>query len=90
MFLHHLAADGGVGFADAGKEQSHIVVDFGRSADGAARIAGIHLLLDSDCRRQSLDEIDLGLRHLAKKLAGVSREAFYISALALGVERVEG
>ena len=40
--------------------------------------------------RQALDEVDVGLVHLAQELAGVGREGLDVAALALGVDGVEG
>ena len=39
--------------------------------------------------RQALDEVDVGLVHLAEELAGVGRERLDVAALALGEDRVE-
>ena len=40
--------------------------------------------------REALDEVDVGLVHLAQELAGVGRERLDVAALALGVDGVEG
>ncbi len=40
--------------------------------------------------RQPLDEVDVGLVHLAQELAGVRGEGLDVAPLALGVDRVEG
>ena len=39
--------------------------------------------------RQALDEVDVGLVHLAEELAGVRRQRLDVAALALGEDRVE-
>ena len=39
--------------------------------------------------RQALDEVDVGLVHLAEELAGVGRQRLDVAALALGEDRVE-
>ena len=39
--------------------------------------------------RQPLDEVDVGLVHLAEELAGVGRQRLDVAALALGEDRVE-
>ena len=93
--LGRLAGDGGaalraVGLADAGPEQAEVVVDLGDGADGGARVAAGGLLVDGDGRRQPLDEVDVGLVHLAEELPGVGREGLDVAALALGVDGVEG
>src|SRR5205085_2822383 len=48
------------------------------------------LLVDRDCRRQALDEVDVRLVHLAEELARVRRERLDVPPLALGEDRVEG
>src|SRR3712207_9144319 len=47
-------------------------------------------LVDRDGRRQALDEVDVGLVHLAEELAGVGRQRLDVAPLALGEDRVEG
>ena len=86
---HLLAGDGRAGAADTPEEQTHIVVYLSGCADGRARVARVHLLLDGDGRRQTADVVALGLVHTSQKLAGVGAEALDIAALALGVEGVE-
>ena len=76
--------------ADAGVEEAQVVVDLGDRPDGRARVAGGRLLVDGDGRREALDEVDVGLVHLAQELAGVGRERLDVAALALGVDGVEG
>ena len=84
-----LAALRAVRQADAGVEQAEVVVDLGDRADGRPRVAAGGLLVDRDRRRQALDEVDVGLVHLAEELAGVRRQRLDVAALALGVDRVE-
>jgi len=43
-----------------------------------------------DRRREALDDVDVGLLHLAQELAGVRGERLHVAALALGVDGVEG
>ena len=71
-------------------EQPQVVVDLGDRADGRARVAVGRLLVDRDRRREALDEVDVGLVHLAEELAGVRRQRLDVAALALGEDRVEG
>ena len=87
---HGPPADRAVGMADAGIQKAQVVVDLGDRPHGRARVAGGRLLVDGDGRRQALDEVDVGLVHLAQELAGVGREGLDVAALALGVDRVEG
>ena len=75
--------------ADPGEEHPQVVVDLGDRADGAAGIASAGLLLDRDRRRQATDRIDLGLGHLAEKLAGVAGQRLDVPSLSLGIQRVE-
>ncbi len=80
---------GAVRHADAGEEQAEVVVDLGDGAHGGARVLGRRLLVDRDGRRQALDEVDVGLVHLAQELPGVRRQGLHVAALALGVDGVE-
>jgi hypothetical protein len=43
----------------------------------------------SRCRRESLDQIDVGLLHQLKELARIRRQRFDVTALSFGVKRVE-
>ena len=79
-----------VGHADAGVEQAQVVVDLGDRPDRRAGVAGGALLVDRDGGRQALDEVDVGLVHLAQELPGVGRQRLHVPALALGVDGVEG
>ena len=84
------AALGAVGLADARPEEPHVVVDFGDRGDGGSRIPGRGLLVDGDCGREPLDEVHVGLVHLAEELAGVGGEGLDVSTLSLGIDGVEG
>ena len=75
--------------AGAGVEQAEVVVDLGDRADGGARVLGRGLLVDRDRGRQPLDEVDVGLVHLAEELAGVRRQRLDVPPLALREDRVE-
>ena len=59
------AANGTVRDADAGVEQAQIVVDFGDSADGRARVVADALLVNRNRRTQPLNLVNVGLFHLA-------------------------
>ena len=83
------AAVRAVRMPDARVEQAQVVVDLGDRADRRARVADGRLLVDRDRRRQALDEVDVGLVHLAEELPGVGRQRLDVAALALGEDRVE-
>ena len=87
---HGPPADRAVGVADAGVEQAQVVVDLGDGPHRRAGVAGGRLLVDGDGRRETLDEVHVGLVHLAQELTGVGRERLDVAALALGVDGVEG
>ncbi len=61
-----LAAVRAVRLAGAGVQQPQVVVDLGDGADGRPRVAVGRLLVDRDGRREALDEVDVGLVHLAR------------------------
>ena len=90
MLLHHLPRHGRESLAHASKEHAQVVVDFGRSAHSASRIASGDLLLYSNGWRQSFDEIAFRFGHSAKKLACIRRKALYIATLTFGIKCVEG
>ena len=75
--------------ADARVEQTQVVVDLGDGADGGPRVAAGRLLVDRDRRRQTLDDVDVGLVHLSEELARVRAQRLDVATLALGVDRVE-
>ena len=79
-----------IGHADTRPQKPHIVVDLRDGADGRARIARGGLLLDGNGGRQAVDLVDVRLLHHLQELPRVSREAFHIAALALGIDGVEG
>ena len=90
VLLHLLPADGRVGVADAGIEQSQVLVNLCRSANRAAWVAGNDLLLDGDGGRYAPDEVALRLVHAPQELAGIATEALDIAPLPFGIEGVEG
>ena len=85
-----LAADRAVRGAGPGVEQSQVVVDLGDGADRGARVAVGGLLIDRYRRGQALDEVDVGLVHLAQELPGVGAQRLHVAALPLGENGVEG
>ena len=92
--LHRLpvdgaAAAGAVGAPDAGEEQAQVVIDLGNRTHGGAGIARCGLLIDADRRREPLDLIEVGLFHLAQKLARISGERFDIAPLPFRVDGVK-
>ena len=84
-----LAADRAVRRPGAGEQQPQVVVDLGDGADRRPRVAVGRLLVDRHRRRQALDEVDVGLVHLAEELPRVGRQRLDVAALALGEDRVE-
>ncbi len=81
---------GQCGPAGAGEQQPEVVVDLGDRADRGPRVAVRRLLVDRDGRRQALDEVDVGLVHLAEELTRVRAERLDVAPLTLGEDRVEG
>jgi hypothetical protein len=79
-----------VGPPDASVEKPQVVVDLRDRADCGARVLGSRLLVDRYRRRQTFDEVDVGLVHLTEELAGIGRQRLDVTPLPLGVDRVEG
>ena len=75
--------------SDACKEEPIIIVDFGDRADRRTRVFIRRFLFDRNRRRKPFDQIDVGFVHRTQKLARVRREAFHITPLPFGKERVE-
>ena len=72
------------------KRSSKIKIDpNNRIVIKGARVVACCFLVDGDSRGQAGDLVDIGLFHLAKKLAGIAGKAFHIAALAVGVDRVK-
>ena len=71
------------------EQQAPVSEDFGRAADGGARVGDAVALLDRDRRRQMRDEIDVGSRKAFEELSRVRRERRDVAALPFGVERFE-
>ncbi len=86
---HLQAALPAEGAADSGKQQPHVVVDFGGRADRRTRIADAVLLADRDGRTDALDPIDVRLFHPLEELPRVGGERLDVAALPFGVDRVE-
>ena len=84
------AADRAVRLAHPRVQQPQVVVDLGDRADGGPRVAAGRLLVDRHRRGQPVDEVHVGLVHLAEELPGVRGQRLDVPALALGEDRVEG
>ena len=85
-----LAAHRAVWATRAGEEEAQVVVDLGDRADRGARVAVGRLLVDRHRRREPLDEVDVGLVHLAQELPGVGRQRLDVAPLPLREDGVEG
>ncbi len=88
--LHGLATHRADGAPRPGEEELQVVVDLGAGAHRAARVAGLHLLLDGDGRADADDAVHIGLLQAPHELAGIAAQALHVAALALSVEGVEG
>src|SRR4029077_4923680 len=87
---HLAAAHRAVRKTDARIEQAQVVVDLGHRAHGRARVLRRALLVDRDRRREPLDDVDVGLLHLAQELPGVCRQRLDVTPLAFCIDGVEG
>ena len=84
------AADRAVRAADPRIEEAEVVVDLRHGADRRARVARRRLLVDRDRGREAVDRVDIGLLHHLEELPRVRGERLDVTALPLGVDRVEG
>ena len=89
LLLDDAAALGAVRHAHAREQEAQVVVDLGGGAHRRARVLRRGLLVDGHRRRQAVDAVEVGLRHLAQEHARVAGQALHVAALALGVHRVE-
>ena len=76
--------------ADAGKQQTQIIVYLGDGAHGGAWVVRGRFLFNGNSRGEPFDVIDIGLFHHRKELAGIRRERLDIAALTFGVQGIEG
>jgi hypothetical protein len=83
-------AVGAVGVPRPPIQQTQVVVDFRHRAHRRAGVVGGRFLVDGNGRAQPLDGIHIGLIHLAQKLPGIGTEGFYVAALSLGKNGIEG
>src|ERR1019366_633548 len=90
IFLYFLAALQAVSASDAREEQAQVIEDLGGGGDSGARIARRVLLLDGNGGRDTVDQVDVGLLHPLQKLPRICGQRLDVTALAFGVERVEG
>ena len=90
LFGDGFATDGAVRHTNARPQQTQVVVDLGDGAHRGTRVARGRLLVDGHRRGQPLDEVDVGLVHLAEELTCVGRQGLDVAALPLGKDRVEG
>ncbi len=84
------AADRAVRLADPGVQQPQVVVHLGDRPDGRPRVPAGRLLVDRDRGREAVDEVHVGLVHLAEELPGVGGQGLHVPSLALGEDGVEG
>jgi hypothetical protein len=92
--LGRLAANGASAFGtvrnpDRGEQKAKIVVNFGDRPHGGTWTAAGGFLLNRNRRAQAINGVHIGTLHLVEKLAGVGRKRLHVTALTLGVNRVE-
>ncbi len=73
----------------AREQELQVIVELGHGADRRARGAHGIRLVDGDRGRNPLDAVDRGLVHAIQELACVRREGLDVTALPLGIQRVE-
>ena len=97
--VHHLvhglladdpAADRAVWDADAGIQQTEVIINFGHRAHRGTGVVAGGLLVDGNGRRQAGDLVHIGLIHPAQEHPGIAGKALDIAALAVGVNGIKG
>ena len=71
------------------EHQLEVIVHLGHGAHGRARGAHWVSLVNSNCRRDAFDAVNLRLVHAVEKLPCIGREGLDVAALTLGVQRVK-
>ena len=89
LALDNATALGTVRRAHACKKQAKVVINLSYSTHRRARILGRRFLIDRNSWRKAVDRVQIGLVHLAQKLASIARQTLNITALALGIDRVK-
>ena len=84
------AADGAVGRAHPGPQQTEIVIDLRHGAHGGPGVLAGGLLVDGDGGGQAVDIVHVRLLHLAQEHAGIGAERLHIPPLSLGIDGVKG
>ena len=75
--------------AGARVQQAHEARERGHGAERRPQARRAALLLQRDCRRQSVDAVDVGHADLVDQASRVRRDRFEIASLRFGVERAE-
>ena len=83
------AADGTVRNTDARVQKTEIVVDLRYRSDCGAWVFGGRFLINGDRRRQTVDEIHVGLIELSQKLSRIRGKRFHESSVSFRVKCIE-
>ena len=90
MVYHQFARDGRIGVRRPREKQAEKIVDLGHGADRRTGILVGRLLLDRNYRTEARDLIHIGTFHRADELARIGGKRLQVTALTLGIDRVEG
>ncbi len=93
--LHGIACDFDVAvraedFADLGKEEPEVIINFGGCSNRGAGILDGIFLFDCDGRGDSMDGLDIRPVHFFQELPGISGERFDVTSLAFRKQGVKG
>ena len=88
--LNRLVTARAVGRPRAREEDAQVVRDLGQRPDGRPASPRDRLLVHGDRRRQTLDELDLGLAEISKELPRIRGQGLEEPPLPLAEEGVEG
>ena len=81
---------GAVRSADAGKEQTQVVVDLRHGAHRRAGVSRRGLLVNGDRGGKAVDAVQIRLVHLPQELSCVAGEGLHVTTLTLGIDGVKG
>src|SRR3990172_4561794 len=82
-------ANGTVGMAYAGKQKTHVIVDFGNGPNCRAGISGSGFLIYGNRRRKPFNCINIWLFHNPKELSGIGGKGFNVPSLPFRINSVE-
>ncbi len=77
-------------YADTRKHETQVLSDFGNGGDSRFASALGDALFNCNGRRDAVQLINVGARHLLNELTRIGRHRFHEAALPLGKDNIKG